>query len=197
MRLTLIRHGPTEWNALRRFQGRTDMPLSADGLAAARAIAETLHAERFDRIYSSDLARAAQTARILGESRGAGVTLDQRLREFDFGRWEGLTWDEIVAAAPNLAGLGSTAAKLYAPEGGESFSQVCARVTSFLDDLALRNLRAAAVVTHAGVLHAIFSVLGLAPPERFTAGAITRIAREGGSASVLALDDRRHLDDAS
>lgn len=197
MRVTLIRHGPTEWNALRRFQGRTDMPLSVDGRAAARAIAETLHSELFDRIYSSDLVRAAETARMLGESRGADVTLDERLREFDFGRWEGLTWDEIIAANPQLAGLGSTAVKLYAPEGGESFPQVSARVASFLDELTQQNLRAAAVVTHAGVLHAIFSVLGLAPPERFTAGGITRIALEDGGASVLTLDDRRHLDDAS
>lgn len=173
------------------------MPLSVHGRAAARAIAETLHSERFDRIYSSDLVRAAETARILGESRGADVTLDERLREFDFGRWEGLTWDEIIAANPQLAGLGSTAVKLYAPEGGESFPQVSARVAPFLDQLTQQNLRAAAVVTHAGVLHVIFSVLGLAPPERFTAGGITRIAIEDGGASVLTLDDRRHLDDAS
>jgi alpha-ribazole phosphatase len=197
MKLTLIRHGPTEWNALRRFQGRTDMPLSVHGRAAARAIAQTLRSERFDRIYSSDLVRAAETARILGESRGADVTLDERLREFDFGRWEGLTWDEIVTADPQLAGHSSTAVKLYAPEGGESFPQVSARVAQFLDDLTRENPGAAAVVTHAGVLHAIFSVLGLTPPERFTAGGITRIAVEEGGASVLTLDDRRHLNDAS
>jgi broad specificity phosphatase PhoE len=119
------------------------------------------------------------------------------LREFDFGRWEGLTWAEIIVANPHLAGLGSTAAKLYAPENGESFPQVSARVASFLDDLTQQNLAAAAVVTHAGVLHAIFSVLGLAAPERFTAGGITRIAIEAGGASVLTLDDRRHLDDAT
>jgi alpha-ribazole phosphatase len=193
MRLTLVRHGPTEWNALRRFQGRTDMPLSAHGRAQARAIAETLRSEPFDRIYSSDLLRAAETARILGESRGAEITFDDRLREFNFGHWEGLTWDEIVAANPHLAGLGSTAVKLYAPENGESFPQVRERVASFLDDLTRQNHRAAAVVTHAGVLHSMFSVLGLVPPERFTPGGLTRIAIEGGGASVLSLDDRRHL----
>jgi broad specificity phosphatase PhoE len=193
MRLTLVRHGPTEWNALRRFQGRTDMPLSAHGRAQAWAIAETLRSEPFDRIYSSDLLRAAETARILGESRGAEITFDDRLREFDFGRWEGLTWDEIVVANPHLAGLGSTAVKLYAPENGESFPQVRERVASFLDDLTRQNHRAAAVVTHAGILHSMFSVLGLAPPERFTPGGINRIAIEGGGASVLSLDDRRHL----
>ncbi|MGP8099330.1 MAG: histidine phosphatase family protein [Candidatus Cybelea sp.] len=184
MRLTLIRHGSTEWNALRRFQGRTNMPLSAHGRVQARAIAEELHSESFDRIYSSNLARAAETARILGESSGAEVVVDDRLQEFDFGRWEGLTWDEIVAAYPHLTGLGSTAAKLYAPEGGESFTQVCERATSFLDDLKRQDFAAAAVVTHAGVLHAIFAVLGLAPPERFTPGGITRIALERGDGAA-------------
>jgi alpha-ribazole phosphatase len=196
VRLTLIRHGPTEWNALRRFQGRTDMPLSAQGRTQARTIADALRSEPFDRIYSSNLSRSLETARMLGDSRGAGVVLDERLQEFDFGRWEGLTWDEIVAANPHLTGRGATAAKLYAPEGGESFLQVCTRVESFLDDLTQQDIAAAAVVTHAGVLHAIFSVMGLAPPERFTPGGITRIAMEGGAASVLSLDDRRHLDGA-
>jgi alpha-ribazole phosphatase len=178
VRLTLIRHGSTEWNAQRRFQGRTDMPLSADGRAQARAIVETLRSEPFDRIYSSTLARASETARMLGEASGVEVVVDDRLQEFDFGHWEGRTWDEIVAAYPHLTGLGATAAKLYAPDGGESFTQVCERAKSFLDELTRQDFGAAAVVTHAGVLPAIFAVLGLAPPERFTPGSITRIALE-------------------
>jgi broad specificity phosphatase PhoE len=172
------------------------MPLSARGRAQARALAQELRSEAFDRIYSSNLLRATETARTLGESGGAGVVVDDRLQEFDFGHWEGLTWDEIVAANPRLAGRGATAANLYAPEGGESFLQVCTRVKSFLEDLSQQDIAAAAVVTHAGVLHAMFWVLNLAPPERFTPGGITRIVVEGGDASVLSLDDRRHLDGA-
>jgi 2,3-bisphosphoglycerate-dependent phosphoglycerate mutase len=171
--------------------------LSAQGHAQARAIAQALRSQSFDRIYSSDLLRAEETARALRESSGAAVVLDERLQEFDFGRWEGLTWDEIVAAYPHLTGLPSTAANLYTPEGGESFSQVCGRVKSFLDNLTRQDFAAAAVVTHAGVLHAVFAVLGLVPPERFSPGGITRIAMEGGGAFILSLDDRRHLDVAS
>jgi broad specificity phosphatase PhoE len=178
VRLVLIRHGATEWNALRRFQGRTDVPLSADGRTQARAIAEALRSEPFGRIYSSGLARAAVTARLLGESSGAEVVIDDRLQEFDFGHWEGRTWDEVVAAYPHLTGLGPTAAKLYAPDGGESFMQVCERAKAFLADVTRQDFAAVAIVTHAGVLHAIFSVLGLTPPERFTPGGITEIALE-------------------
>lgn len=181
------------------------MPLSAQGTAQARAIATALQSEPLDRIYSSDLSRAAETARIVGRDRDAEIVIDERLREFDFGRWEGLRWDEIVAAYPNLAGQGSSAAKRYAPEGGESFAQVCARVESFLDDLSREQLAAVAVVTHAGPMHAMLSVLGLAPSESqadnlsfsFTPGGITRIALENGRASIVNLNDLRHLAGAS
>lgn len=183
MELTLVRHGATEWNALRRFQGRTDLPLSTEGRAQARAIAATLASDPAGAIFSSDLARAVETANIVAKPHGLEVTRDERLREFDFGRWEGMTWDEIVAAYPHLAGHGSTAAKLYAPDGGESFAAVCARVAAFLADLQRKALASAIVVTHAGPLHAIFSVLELDAPSRpgdnlslrFTPGGITRL----------------------
>ncbi len=178
------------------------MRLSERGIAQARAIAEALEFEAFDRIYSSGLSRAIETARIVAEPRGAQILIDDRLQEFDFGRWEGLTWNEIVAAEPYLAGMGSTAAKRYAPDGGESFSQVRARVDSFLDELSRQSVDAAAIVTHAGPLHAMFSALHLGESENsadhlslnFTPGGITRIALESGTASVLALNDLRHLD---
>ncbi|HEY2476214.1 MAG TPA: histidine phosphatase family protein [Candidatus Cybelea sp.] len=204
MLLTLIRHGPTEWNASRRFQGRTNLPLSRIGRAHARAVAAALRDDAIERIYSSDLLRALETAHIVGEPHGAQVLADERLREFDFGTWEGLTWSEIVAANPQLYGLGSAAAKQYAPEGGESFAQVCKRVSSFLDDLRAQNLERAVVVTHAGPLHAIFAVLDLArsgPLDEhlslsFTPGGISRVRIEGGKASIVAVNDLRHLDAA-
>ena len=105
MLLTLIRHGPTEWNASRRFQGRTDVPLSPTGRAHALAAAGALKSEQIERIYSSDLQRALETAQIVGEPHGAQILTDERLREFDFGAWEGLTWIEIVARNPHLYGL--------------------------------------------------------------------------------------------
>jgi broad specificity phosphatase PhoE len=201
--LTLIRHGPTEWNATRRFQGRTDLSLSERGRADAAAIAEALRKERIDALYSSDLARAMETARAVAEPHAIAVVADGRLREFDFGAWEGLTWDEIVAANPHLAGRGSTAAKLYAPPGGESFEQVRARVESFVNEVCDRHSGGQiAVVTHAGPLHAMLSLLGRehtgTPSDnlslRFTPGGITRIAFEPDGARIVELDSLRHLD---
>lgn len=205
MKLTLIRHGPTENNAARRFQGHSDVPLSQQGRAQARAIAAALRDDPIERIYSSDLARAMETARVLADLRGMEIVSDARLREFDFGAWEGLSWDEIVAANPHLAGRGSTAAKLYAPPNGESFEQVSVRARDFLNDLRPKELGMAAVVTHAGMLHAIFAVLGLdndaSPGDnlslRFTPSGITRVELNGARSRLIALNDLRHLDAAS
>jgi probable phosphoglycerate mutase len=89
--LLLVRHGETDWNAAGRLQGQTDRPLTDFGRSQARQVAAELDGERFEAIYSSDLARARETAHILGEQLGLAVALDPGLREKDWGTWEGLT----------------------------------------------------------------------------------------------------------
>ncbi|HEU5243520.1 MAG TPA: histidine phosphatase family protein [Gaiellaceae bacterium] len=89
--LLLVRHGETDWNADGRLQGQTDRPLSDFGRRQARRLAGELDGEEFEAIYSSDLARARETAEILGEQLELVVALDRDLREKDWGTWEGLT----------------------------------------------------------------------------------------------------------
>jgi broad specificity phosphatase PhoE len=89
--LLLVRHGETDWNADGRLQGQTDRPLSDYGRRQARKLAEALEGEELEAIYSSDLARARETAEIVGERLGLPVELDPELREKDWGTWEGLT----------------------------------------------------------------------------------------------------------
>jgi len=90
-RLLLVRHGETDWNADGRLQGQTDRPLSDFGRSQARQLAGELAEEKLEAIYSSDLARARETAEIVGERIGLPVSLDPDLREKDWGTWEGLT----------------------------------------------------------------------------------------------------------
>jgi 2,3-bisphosphoglycerate-dependent phosphoglycerate mutase len=87
----LVRHGETDWNADGRLQGQTDRPLSDFGRQQARRLADELATEDFEAIYSSDLARARETAEIVGARVGLPVELDPDLREKDWGTWEGLT----------------------------------------------------------------------------------------------------------
>jgi probable phosphoglycerate mutase len=96
----LWRHGQTVWNAERRFQGQSDIPLDEAGQAQAERAARLLAALRPDLIVSSDLSRAAQTAAPLSRLTGLEVTVDKDLRERSGGCWEGLTDTEIRTRYP-------------------------------------------------------------------------------------------------
>ncbi|MER7410445.1 MULTISPECIES: histidine phosphatase family protein [Streptomyces] len=95
-KIVLWRHGQTEWNLQRRFQGTTDIALTEEGLAQARRAARLLAALRPDAIIASDLRRTAATAAELAAVTGLGVRHDEALRETYAGVWQGLTHDEIL-----------------------------------------------------------------------------------------------------
>jgi broad specificity phosphatase PhoE len=92
--LLFVRHGETDWNAEGRLQGHTDRPLNDYGRRQAHALAERLAGDEIDAIYASDLARAHETAEIVGARLGLPVALDSGLRERNWGSWEGLTGSE-------------------------------------------------------------------------------------------------------
>src|SRR5262252_2076150 len=92
--LLLVRHGETDWNAEGRLQGHTDRPLSDFGRRQARALADELAGDSIVAVYASDLSRARETAEIVAAQLGLEVALDPRLREKDWGTWEGLTPEE-------------------------------------------------------------------------------------------------------
>jgi broad specificity phosphatase PhoE len=98
--ILLARHGETDWNRDGRFQGHADPPLNDAGRAQARRLAERLASTPFDAVYSSDLARAHETAEILAASHGVPVVADAGLREVDVGSWSGLTRAEISERFP-------------------------------------------------------------------------------------------------
>jgi broad specificity phosphatase PhoE len=161
MELVCARHGRTAWNAGRRFQGQTDIPLDDEGRAQATTLAAHLRSERFDLAVASDLTRARTTAEAICAGRDLRLMLDPQLREMHFGVWEGLTWTEIVARWPDLAERYEFSPRYYVPEGGEGWEHLCERV-----EAALRRAAAqlapdgrALIVSHAGVMHAILHVV--------------------------------------
>jgi probable phosphoglycerate mutase len=153
LRLALLRHGPTDWNAAGRIQGHTDIPLSDAGLARMAALRLPLFVTR---VYASPMLRTRQTAEALGL---AEPIYDARLMEQNWGRWEGLTRDEILArhGADAFIKAGSKEGEAFRPGGGESTGELHARVASFLKD-AGKGEDDAVAVAHLGVLRAAYTL---------------------------------------
>lgn len=136
--LWLIRHGETDWNREGRWQGRRDVPLNATGLAQAEAMAEKLATSgvTFHALYASPLRRALQTAQPAARRLGLEIRVDERLREIHQGAFEGLTHAEIAERyAAELDAIRRAPATASAP-GGETVTQVAARLRAAADDLA-------------------------------------------------------------
>jgi broad specificity phosphatase PhoE len=184
-RITLIRHGETDWNAAGRWQGRAPVPLNERGIAQAEASAEALQSFRFDRIIASDLLRARQTAEIVAAALDLPVVFSPQWREIDTGNWQGLNHAEICAWDPkNHATMG----QVPYPDGGfpegESQRQQIDRIASALNELT-RHVpgQHILVVTHGGCIRAAaYYLLGreVAIPENC---AITRLSHDPGTAA--------------
>lgn len=152
-RFCLVRHGETDWNAQRRIQGNLDLPLNPTGLAQALAAARGLADAGIEAIYSSDLARARQTAEAAAQHTGLRVKLCEQLRERRYGIFEGLTYDEARRQYPDVYSGFELRDAAFAVPGGESLQQLAARVETALRRIADRHPhQTVLVVTHGGVL---------------------------------------------
>jgi len=184
-RFVLIRHGESTWNAEGRWQGHGDPSLSERGREQAARLAAELADEGIEMIVASDLARAAETAAILGDALGLAPGRDERLRELDVGRWTGLTRGEIEgtdrARLEHFERGGSEARA----GGGECRCEIGDRVRSTVAEIAEGSSgRCVAIVTHLGVVRALLAgaELGNAEWRRITADELaSRASRGAGS----------------
>ena len=159
-RVLLLRHGRTEWNAQRRFQGQADPPLDEVGRAQAYEVAGLIAAVRPDVLITSDLARAAQTAAIVGAAIGLPVTPEPRLRERGLGHWEGLTREDVAERYPDEC-ADWAAGRDVRRRGGETREQVAARALAAFDDLPVSASGATTIVlvTHSATAMALANAL--------------------------------------
>ena len=132
----LVRHGQTDWNAARRYQGQSDIPLNQTGIDQAKSLAKKLTAEKFDAIYSSDLSRAYQTAVILADTLQLQVQQDRRLREICQGIWEGMSLDEVQEKYAEDFRRGAEDPAYSRAPGGESVAEVAARMSAAADEIS-------------------------------------------------------------
>jgi len=145
----MVRHGETPWNIEGRYQGHLDPPLTKKGLQQAQTTASQLAPLGFDAIYSSDLARARQTAEALAAATDLPIQFDPRLREIHQGEWQGVLIGDIRQGWPaEIDGWESDPWNHY-PPGGESLQQQQTRVFAAVDDIAIwQPGKKVAVFTH-------------------------------------------------
>ena len=163
-----IRHGETDWNAAARYQGQVDIPLNDRGRGQARRNGEALRAivtdpAAFD-FVSSPLGRTRETMLIVRKALGLtmdGVTFDDRLREMNYGHWEGQLAADLPRTDP--AGMAERARDWWhwRPEGGESYEDLTHRVSGWLETVKRDTI----VSSHGGVSRAV-------------RGAVVPVARE-------------------
>jgi broad specificity phosphatase PhoE len=143
--ITLARHGQTDWNRDGIWQGHGDPPLNAVGRKQAADLAERLRQTEFDALYSSDLRRALDTAKVIALVRGLPVRVDRELREIDIGAWSGLTRAQIEERFPGME-----------RHDGEASDAFDARVVGVLRRIAAAHPGGSVlVVTHGGVVRAL------------------------------------------
>lgn len=198
----LIRHGETDWNLTGRWQGHADVPLNAVGERQARLLAQRLLQEgvRFDALYSSDLARAAQTAQALSAALNIDVHHLPGLREIDLGAWSGYTTDELKMRYP------VEFARVLAGEdlprgGGETIRAMRERVVATVETLIARHPDAVlGIVTHGGCIRALLAHAHRLDGDEFqrfphvgnTSISVLRIGPMGWE--TLTINDMAHLE---
>ncbi len=149
VKVILIRHGETDWNTQQIFRGKIDIPLNESGLAQARAVRESLKDREIDRIYSSPLSRALETARILGENRNLKIETEEAFIDIDFGRWQGLSHQKVREAHKDLYEMWLSNPQTVTFPEGESLETVRTRSGKALEEIVKNHPgETLAIVSH-------------------------------------------------
>jgi len=201
VRLIFVRHGETDFNVERRYQGHTDSELSERGRQQAVSVAKRLGAEPITAVYASDLRRASETARIIADVHDLQVCTDARLRECSFGDWEGLSVEEIQERYPKQYENYRQDSVTYRAPNGETLQSLMARVVSAVEEITARHEDGHIVIVgHGGtvnsfICHALGAQLSIFRRIRLDNCGLTIFHREQGGRWVLeVLNDTCHLE---
>lgn len=202
VRICVVRHGETGWNAEHRLQGHTDIPLNDTGRAQAKVTAALLAGERFDAAYTSDLQRAADTAQAICAD-GPAPQVREALRERHYGVFQGLTYAEAEAQHPVAFGhFKARTPDFVFPGDGESLAGFAERIRNAFEAIADQHPgQTVLVVCHGGVLdilHRLASGRPLEAPRDFKIpnAALNWLRRERTQWHIEAWALEAHLGDA-
>jgi probable phosphoglycerate mutase len=205
IRILLVRHGETEWNRLHRFQGRSDVPLNAEGIAQAHALAAAVKGEAISALYTSPLARALQTARII-HAFHAGVPLfvEHGLAEMDLGAFEGMDAHQWARENPEFLRIWQQDPSRVRMPGGETLEEVQARALMALDRICRSHYPGECLLLSSHnflnlslLCHAMGVPLARCRSLRQGTATLNRLMKQGDRIWVERLDDRSHLQDGA
>ncbi|MBX0326573.1 histidine phosphatase family protein [Oscillochloris sp. ZM17-4] len=201
MRLILVRHGETPWNVTLQYQGQVNVPLNDRGRAQARHTAERLARLGADALYTSDTARAAETAAIIGSALGRTPAPMPELREIDVGQWEGLTPEQLYRRFPDHMAEYERDPARTVRLGGESYAQLQARALVALGRIydAHQPGDVIVAVSHGGTIRALLChVIGLELANFgkmwLDNGSLTEIRYGSHGWRLVRLNDAAHLE---
>jgi probable phosphoglycerate mutase len=199
-RILAIRHGETDWNRDTRIQGYLDIGLNATGRWQAGRLAAALVDEDIAAVYSSDLARAHDTAQPLAAGIGLPVQLRPALRERAFGAFEGQTYQQIEQRWPADCQRWRQRDPDFAPEGGESLTAFYGRCVDAAATLAAAHPgQTVVLVSHGGVLDCLYRAatrISLQAPRTWTVtnASINRLLHTEAGFGLVGWADSSHLD---
>ena len=200
-RIIAVRHGETAWNVDTRIQGQLDIGLNAKGHWQVQRLAKSLAHEPISAIYTSHLRRAVDTAHAIANATGRRLQTHTGLCERGFGVFEGKTFAELEATWPEQSRRWRQRDPLWAPEGGESLTELRERITRTASELAAQHLgQQIVLVAHGGVMDVLYRAATgqeLQAPRTWDLGnaAINRLLWTPGGFTLVGWSDTRHLED--
>lgn len=201
-RILLIRHGETDWNASGRWQGMADIPLNSTGQMQAVALASHLKDRPITAIYSSDLQRAAQTARVIAAQHNLGVVEDARLRELNLGDFQGLTLAEITEKFPDEAvRMKQEYMRFVAPNGESRLMLQNRAYAAYLDITAKHPEGEVVIISHGGTIRTLLLKLFEGDHEAghspLSNTSVTIIETDGAVHKLVGTATTEHLGDVT
>ncbi len=196
-RLILVRHGRINCDVAGAYIGKTDIPLSVEGLDQAEAVAKRLQAMQWDRWFCSPMKRCQDMLEALKPTH-PGFTLED-LKEIDFGDWEGKTFDDIAASWPQLVDQWAGFAPGFRFPEGDAPSAFFNRVGIVVEQLLRDEAENLLVITHGGVIRFMLCrLLGLPMQQHLifsiSPASITTVDIHEGRGRLLHLNDTCHLE---
>jgi probable phosphoglycerate mutase len=200
-RIYLTRHGQTEWNVQKRFQGQNNSPLTALGVQQAKALEEHLSGIELSAIYSSSSLRALQTAELIRGKRAPDIIPEDDLREIYLGSWEGMSYSEIENLYPEQFDYFWNHPEKYIPLDGETYEALKSRVSNKIEEIAKKHPgETILIVAHGMALKILYSyfryqsIRDIVHSPHTKSACLCMVEKENGIWNIMKWNETEHLE---